>query len=356
MDRRGHRTIVLPAKLHDTGESGAAAGYGSVGASNPSFARKGLAAVRVSHGPVALTREPVRMKDTASSPAARSPLQPLPHQQTLAPPLRSSRRGDSARAQARNRAATLKEVMHNPEFGDPPLDNGEDSGIDVNDQAAGDMRSRNRTRAGGGDFAAADKPMGGDDSNCTDDDSSDDSFNLSPRTDKSQSKRKVSSTAAREPDWSGMDASSATATNEVNSKEKAGGAAAEEKKSQHQRSADKTRGKAYMQWAKPLLQRACTHRHIPRMSTERDKQVLASALETLDKDMKRKSPFFDDLQAIVDGALLDSCCCVLGQMWIFKMMTSDTCLEFESWTLPLFSVGVFRCVRLCSHGLAVHDR
>ncbi|CAN0233746.1 unnamed protein product, partial [Scytosiphon promiscuus] len=49
------------------------------------------------------------------------------------------------------------------------------------------------------------------------------------------------------------------------------------------------------------------------MSTERDKQVLASALETLDKEMKRTSPFFDDLQAVVDGELFCCCCGRFGK-------------------------------------------
>ncbi|CAN0048496.1 unnamed protein product, partial [Pylaiella littoralis] len=68
-----------------------------------------------------------------------------------------------------------------------------------------------------------------------------------------------------------------------------------------QASAKKAQGKEYMMWATKFLQRACAYRDIPRMSQERSRETMTAALSAQDKRSERPSPFFDDLQAIVDG-------------------------------------------------------
>ncbi|CAN0096936.1 unnamed protein product [Ectocarpus sp. 8 AP-2014] len=69
----------------------------------------------------------------------------------------------------------------------------------------------------------------------------------------------------------------------------------------HHASAKKARGKEYPRWATHFLKRTCAHRKIPRMSQQNNKDVLVAALRSLDHNMKRPSPYFDDLDAIAAG-------------------------------------------------------
>ncbi|CAB1102051.1 unnamed protein product [Ectocarpus sp. CCAP 1310/34] len=68
----------------------------------------------------------------------------------------------------------------------------------------------------------------------------------------------------------------------------------------HHASSKKARGKDYPHLATHFLKRTCAHRKIPRM-WQSSKDLLVAALRSLDANMKRSSPYFDDLDAIAAG-------------------------------------------------------
>ncbi|CAB1097015.1 unnamed protein product [Ectocarpus sp. CCAP 1310/34] len=254
---RPSRARSLPLRLQDAGGSGAAAGHG-VAQTAPAGAAQ--------RAPSGMARQAVHSRVTPHT----GTQQGIPPGAVMMP-------GFSDDADRQARQAALVKVLNDKRFGDAP------------------QKKWTESESGGDDDEGGGSPTSSGGSNVSLEDSS------APSDSGSQSGDVVFEKEIREAMTGGGGAGTRT-TNHGKRKASAGGSVVGKNKAaaSHHASAKKDRGKDYPHWATHFLKRTCGHRKIPRMS-QKSKGVLVAALRSLDANMKRPSPYFDDLDAIAAG-------------------------------------------------------
>lgn len=261
---RPSRTKSVPLRLQDAGESGAAAGHGVTQPAPAGAAQR---------APSGMARKAVHSRVT---PLTDTP-QGVPPGAGLMPGF-----SDDAARQARQAAA--RKVIDDPRFGLARQKTWSSSESDDDDEGGGSPTSSGSSNVSAEDSSEAPSDIG------------------------SQSGDVVFEKEIREAVTGGGGARTRT-NNHGKRKASAGGSGVGKKTTAaegHRASAKKARGKDYPQWATHFLKRTCAHRKIPRMS-QSSKDVLVAALRSLDGNMKRSSPYFDDLDAIAAGEMLVLC-------------------------------------------------
>lgn len=253
----------MPLRLQDGGERGAAAGHGVAQTAPAGAAQRALSG---------MARQAVHSRVT-----------PHTGTQQWVPPGAVMMPGFSDDADRQARQAALAKVLNDKRFGDAPQKNWTESESGDDDDEGGGC------------------PTSSGSSNVSVEDSS------APSDIGSQSGDVVFEREIREA-MTGGGGAGTRPTNHGKRKASAGGSVVGKNKAaaSHHASAKKARGKDYPHWATHFLKRTCAHRKIPRMS-QKSKDVLVAALRSLDTNMKRPSPYFDDLDAIAAGEMLVLC-------------------------------------------------